>query len=99
MLGVSQNVRGLISKSMKNRNTGLTAGGGEFWKSEDKAGNILGRWSTTFVCFGYDFPYPFTPEEKNAISDEEWRGEDQSSFVYGWSETFYKNSGLTWTPD
>ena len=47
MLGVSQNVRGLISKSMKNRNTELTAGegggGGEFWKSEDKAGNILGR--------------------------------------------------------
>ena len=43
MLGVSQNVRGLISKSMKNRNTELTAGGGELWKSEDKAGNILGR--------------------------------------------------------
>ena len=43
MLGVSQNVRGLISKSMKNWNTELTAGGGEFWKSEDKAGNILGR--------------------------------------------------------
>ena len=46
MLGVSQNVRGLISKSMQNRNTELTAGeggGGEFWKSEDKAGNILGR--------------------------------------------------------
>ena len=49
MLGVSQNVRGLISKSMKNRNTELTAGegggggGGECWKSEDKAGNILGR--------------------------------------------------------
>ena len=29
MLGVSQNVRDLISKSMKNRNTELTAGGGE----------------------------------------------------------------------
>ena len=28
MLGVSQNVRGLISKSMKNRNTELTAGEG-----------------------------------------------------------------------
>ena len=38
MLGVSQNVRGLISKSMKNRNTGLTAGGESFGKVKIRQG-------------------------------------------------------------